>query len=391
MPKIERIASEHHVPMTWMVGNVEYLTVHAPLYEAFHRSNGDDVQASNDALVRWTARSLFPWFDPRVDVAGAGSRRSLPRRVRHADTAFWGIAWNSHGVDGTADYGAPWGAYCADPTSYKRPDPSGGCSLLAFEWTARDLTRAYLSGHEEYFSTDPDDLRRAGFDARAARAYVREIVDAYAAAGEKQPIVVVSQQETHEENEADDAIMEALYGQAVADRMRVMTLAQAAAAARAFAAAPRAVAFPSLAGGMQIASPQAAFSTLYPATIDYHDARVGMTFLAGHLLPTRAFRYADYPRSRYDAPLPELSSVETPTLASATIGGSRIVLRFDAPLALRYGVALWSDPAALGLRGANVTFAGKAGAVITFDLRAGANEIVIPCGACVGDELPYAT
>ena len=100
----------------------------------------------------------------------------------------------------TQDMGAPWGAYCADPTSYKRPSPSGNCALVAFEWTARDLTRAYFTQHEEYYSTDPDDLLlRAQFDMGTGSTYIRALVDAYAAAGQTQPLVMVSQQETAEE------------------------------------------------------------------------------------------------------------------------------------------------------------------------------------------------
>jgi hypothetical protein len=169
-----------------------------------------------------------------------------------------------------------------------------------------------------------------------------------------------------------------------------MTLRRAASEARAFSAAPRAVAFPFLPGGRVLSSRLLGGASMYPATIDYHDGSVGMTFLAGHLLPTRVFRYADYPKSRFNLPMPELSSMRTPTLSGATVGNRKIVLRFQAPIALRYGIALWSNPAELKLSGSGVTFAGRAGAVVTFDVRAGENEIVIPCGACSNDVLDYA-
>jgi hypothetical protein len=388
MPDLERVAQAHRVPITWLVGSITYLTSAAAFYNAYHASNGDDIEAMPDDFLVWTARSLFPWYVPAVSVEGAGRERFR----KSSSSAFWGIAWNSRSVDGTADYGAPWGTYCADRASYKRPDPSGACGLLAFEWTARDLTRAYLSRHEEYFSSDPDDLHNAGFDTPSARKYVREMIDAYAAASETQPLVVVSQQETYETRyDGDDAIMDALYGQAVADGMRATTLKRAASEARAFSAKPRAVAFPFLAGGREIPSPLLGDSVVYPATIDYHDASVGMTFLAGHLLPTRVFRYAEYLKSAFNVPMPELSPMRTPTLDGTVIGKGKIVLRFQAPVALRYGIALWSNPHDLRLFGAGVTPAGRAGAVVAFDLRAGVNEIVIPCGACLGDVLSYST
>lgn len=165
---------------------------------------------------------------------------ALVRRAR-----FWGITWNSRGTDGTSDYGAPWGTYCADVRSYKRPQPDGRCDLLAFEWTARDLTRAYLSGREAAFSTDPDDLlQRAGFTPKTAAAYAGMLVDAYAAAGETQPIVMVVQQESIDEvRPADAVVLDALFDRAVRDGMKIQTLAQAATDARTFSAAPRPLRF----------------------------------------------------------------------------------------------------------------------------------------------------
>jgi hypothetical protein len=391
MHALESIASRHRVPMTWLVGNEGYVVWNTSWYRDNHMRNGDSIETTDRPVVIRDTRARFPWFARSVDVSLVGSKRLIPDPRRGEPAAFWGIAWNSRGVDGTFDYGAPWGAYCADPASYKRPDPSGACALLGFEWTARDLTRAYLSGHEEYFSTDPDDLRRAGFGTSAACVYVRAVMDAYAAAGEREPLIVISQQESAEEpNAGDDAVMNALYGRAVESGMRVMTLARAARVARIFAMRPRAIAFPFIPGGMRIPSALLDDAVLYPATIDYHDTRVGMTFLAGHLLPTRVFRYADYSHSATDVPLPELAPRAVPALIGAKIGNGAILLRWKAPEAVRYGVAFWSNPDILGFFGSDVTRAGRAGAVVTFDLRAGENQIIIPCGACVGDVLPYA-
>jgi len=387
MQSLAQVAQAHHVPLSWMIGNSEYITVNAPLYTSYHMINGDDVEMEQDASLIQLAQATFPWYVPSVSVEGAGHERNLI-----GDSAFWGIAWNSHGIDGTYDYGAPWGTYCADPSSYKRPDPSVGCSLLGFEWTARDLTRAYLSGHEEYFSTDPDDLQqRGGFSTADAAQYEREMMDAYAAAGETQPIVVMSQQESDEMiNPGDASIMDALYGQAVGDGMKTMTLAQAASAVQSLSAAPRAVAFPFLAGGTLVPS-LINNQAVYPATIDYHDTQSGMTFLAGRLLPTRVFRYADYPHSTFNVPLPEIEPANAPVLGSAVVQNGAINLQFQAPEAMRYGIALWSIPSNLGLSGPGVTFAGRAGAIVAFNLQAGANDIIIPCSACTGSPLPYST
>jgi len=361
-------------------------------YRSFHKANGDDVEAvSYVNLIRGLQRR-FHWYLPYVGVLGAGRERDIPGLLALGERAFWGIAWNSHGIDRTDDYGAPWGSYCADPTSYKRPQPDGGCTLLAFEWTARDLTRAYLSGHEEYFSTDPDDLLlRARFTPQAAQAYVRAIADAYAAAGETQPIVMMSQQESDENlAEGDAGILDALYDQAVADGMQVETLANASLDARTFSAAPRAVAFPYLPGGVEMRSPQLGGQKLYPATIDVHDTQSGMTFLAGHTLPTRLFRYADYPESVYNVPLPEVPDEELPVLTGATVAHGELLLSFQAPAALHYGVALWSDPSSLQVEDPRAIRAGRAGVVVLFDLAAGPNTVAIRCGGCSSTTLPYS-
>jgi hypothetical protein len=393
MKSIHRIATAHNIPVTWMIGAFEWMKL-ANLYRTYHFANGDDVQSGNAASIVHSLQRNFPrWFVPVVSVEGAGRERNIAGLQALGETAFWGITWNSTGVDGTSDYGAPWGSYCADPASYKRPQPDGGCGLLAFEWTARDLTRAYASGREAYFSTDPDDLLlRARFTPDGGQAYVRAIVDAYAAAGETQAIVMMSQQESAENlNPGDEGILDALYGQAVADGMKTETLARAAVDARTFSAAPRAIAFPYIPGGVEIRSPILAGQKLYPATIDYHDAQTGMTFLAGHTLPTRVFRYADYPQSAYNVPLPVIPESETPQLTAASAEDGTLALSFQAPVALHYGIAIWSDPAGLRIANPGAIVAGRAGVVVTFDLQAGPNQIVVRCGGCRGTTFAYST
>ena len=396
MQTIDAAASSAHIPVTWMIGGGEYLA-NVPLYDTYHGNNGDDVEAEPSLIG--AMRSAFPWYVPSVGIDGAGHERNVQFDLSQGETAFWGITWNSHNTDRTYDLGAPWGSYCADPTSYKRPEPDGTCSLLSFEWTARDLTRAYLSDTNGYsftgeaaFSTDPDDLQqRAGFNAADAQRYVQELVDAYAAAGQTQPIVMMSQQESAEDtNPGDQQILAAMYARAVADGMKTETLAQANATMHAASAATRAVAFPFIAGGLAFPSIIDG-GRVFPATIDFHDTKIGMTFLAGHTLPTRAFRYADEPSSAYNVPLPVLPATQFPTLQSVTVRNAQLLLVLQAPVALHFGVALWTDPSNLGLGGTNVIAAGHAGVVITVDLSAGVNQIAVPCSRCTTTTFPYST
>lgn len=391
MLSLERTAARHRIPVTWMVADLWWMSL-AGFYNAYHAANGDDVEAAPFASLHREIRAALPWYVPSTSVQGAGWERDLRRANVFGERAFWGIAWNSSGVDGTSDRGAPWGTYCADVRSYKRPASDGTCAMLAFEWTARDLTRAYLSGREDYFSTDPDDLHRAGMNSPQAQRYVREVVDAYAAAGQTQPIVMVSQQESNEVRNFDNLqIEDALYDRVAADGMRPETLRAAAADARTFSAAPRAIAFPFLPGGAALPSPILGGDSLYPATIDYHDSQTGMTFLAGHTLPTRTFVYADDPTSRFDVGLVPLAAVETPALIAAAVSHGRLTLGFWAPRALHFGIAIWSEPARLKVTQAGAVPAGRAGTVITFDLRRGRNRVVIACPGCRNLEFSYST
>jgi hypothetical protein len=395
MEALEQVASAHHIPMTWMNSSGLYIATaqQIALYNSYRAANGDDLQSS-PAMVP-ALEAAFPWFVASVSVqlGGRGHVQRDPAAALNLGMhGFWGITWNSQGTDGIRDYGSPWGAYCADIDSFKRPSPTGDCTLTGFEWTARDLTRAFFSGDEAAFSTDPDDLQqRAGFTPAAAQTYIAELADAYAAAGESRPIVMFSQQESAEANNAGDPqILDALYARAVADGMKVETLAQAASDVRAFGSQARAVAFPYIAGGTAMASAILGGVTLYPATIDYHDNVAGMTFIAGHTTPERVFRYADYPVSSDQLPLPTVPQSQLPQLGNVAVGGGQIVFHFVAPQALHYGVALWSNPAALGLSGTGVVPAGRAGVVLVFDLQSGANDVAFSCANCSSTTFRYS-
>lgn len=400
MQAIERDAEGAGVPMTWMIGNPQYLTQNASYYNQLHASNGDDVQLEDNPSLYQLAQGALPWYRPSVSVEGAGRERNITGALALGNNAFWGITWNSHGTDNTSDEGTPWGTYCADIASYKRPSPSGNCTLVAFEWTARDLTRAYLANTnalgysaEAAFSTDPDDvLLRAHFDPTSGAAYVRALVDAYAAAGTSQPLVMMSQQESMDEAKyapSDDVVLSALYNEAKRSGMQTMTLRQAASVATTFSASPRAIAFPFIAGGASTVYNGVGFT---PATIDYHDNVAGMTFISGHTLPARIFEYAQDPMSAFNRPLVETdpSSPMFPTLTGVTTATGTMSFRFNASVSTHIGVAIWTDPTNLGLQGANIVRASHAGFVAVFDVPVGASVQSIPCGACSSATFAYS-
>ncbi|MFZ0031120.1 MAG: hypothetical protein WAK84_04525 [Candidatus Cybelea sp.] len=393
MRSIEGSAVAADLPESWMISNFKYLTDDTPLYNSYHEKNGDDVEAQDYGPLIKEMKSRFSWYVPEVSVEGAGHERRIAHLISRGYHAFWGITWNSHGTDGTWDYGAPWGSYCSDPSSYKRPDRNGGCTLLALEWTARDLTRAYLSGDEADFSTDPDDLQqRGGFTPQTGATYIREIADAYAAIGQTQPVVMMSQQESHDEtNPGDPQILGALYDQAVHDRMKVETLAQVAADGRTFSVAPRAAAFPFIPGGVAVPSSILNGQTLYPATIDYHDKIAGMSFLAGHTLPTRVFEYAEDPTSYYNVPLVSFPPSDFPTLTGAVVHHGTLSIALSAPVTMHIGIAIWANPRTLGITAPGAIPAGRAGEVIVFDVKAGPNQFSFACPGCKSATFTYST
>ena len=381
---IEPLAETAHaagVPLTYLLG-WDWIPSNVAILDAEH-ARGDDVQAvpSNLAL----AHDAWPWFTPSISVLGAGMERRIDLTLAAKLKAFWGITWESSGTDGAFDRGAPWGLYCADPRSYKRPAPDGRCDLAGIEWTARDLTMAYESGREDAYSTDPDDLRlRAHLAPQAAAEYEREMVDAYAAAGETTPLLMVAQEEAWEFSDAlaDDRPIElALYEQAKRDGMVATTLADAVTRLAPSAAQARVVAFPSL-----------AVSGRYgPATIDAHDSQVGLTFTAANLMPDRVFAYDRATTSARDVPVPQLAAREMPELLGASARDGVLTLHFRAPVATDFGVAFWADPAVAGWTSPNVIPAGRAGAVAFFNLVRGDNTITLGCRACTAAlTFPYA-
>ena len=386
------VAAAAHVPVTWMLGNVEYLEAgNYEIFNQYHASDGDDVEMEHDIEYLQVGKERFPWYVPTVSVEGAGHERLVGQALAWGEHGFWGITWDSLDIDHTSDRGAPWGTYCADPSSYKRPSPTGSCDLVSFEWTARDLTRSYFTGRDDYFSTDPDDVQeRGGFNGTTGSAYLRSVVDAYAAAGELQPLVMMSQQEAPEMIDgapADSTLMGALYSQALADGMTPMTLAAALPVAQTFSNRPRAIAFPYISGGTTFLRDG---SPVEPSTIDYHDNVAGMTFIGGHSTPSRLFLYAQDPTSQYNVPLAQFPPAQFPELTMVAVAHGRLYFHFHASTALHFGVAIWADPAFLGISGPNVSISGRAGAVAAFDVPQGDSDQSVSCTSCTNGTLPLS-
>ena len=186
------------------------------------------------------------------------------------------------------------------------------------------------------------------------------------------------------------SITNALYAQAVAEGMKAETLSELASDARTFSAAPRAVAFPYIPGGKNFPSGVVGGSSVYPATIDYHDATFGMSFVGGRTMPSRIFRYADYPVSRFNRPMPQVPQSQMPVLRSASASGGWLTLSIYAPVAIRAGAAIWADPSQAKFVGPGALPAGRAATVLVFDLKRGRNVVRYRCPACKSGVFDYS-
>lgn len=371
---METLARAAGIPMTWMIGNLRSWHDNLDIYLR-GRAAGDDIEIEPYDDLLASVRRNIPSFEPMASIEGAGHERYIDAALHRGSHAIWGITWNSSGIDLTVDRGAPWGAYCADVVSYKRPARDGRCDLLSIEWTARDLTRAYDTNHEEAYSTDPDDLQyRASLLPDEAAHYAERLMDAYAAAGEFRPLLVMAQEESGLMGDAPGSrrILSAMYARAKRDGIRMTTMRAVAAEGARVARLPRAVAFPYL---PTYAPFQRVLEPLGTATIDYVDEHIAVTFVAPCTTPERVFDYDLANRSTFDQAIPQPDPFEAPALMAAGADRDGLWLRVSSPRRQHYAFAFWSDPDAVGADSPAAVRAGRAGFVVPVDLVPGISDV----------------
>lgn len=371
---METLARAAGIPMTWMIGNLRSWHDNLDIYMR-GRAAGDDIEIEPYDDLLAAVRRNIPGFQPVASIEGAGHERYIDAALHRGSRAIWGITWNSSGIDLTVDRGAPWGAYCADAASYKRPARDGRCDLLSIEWTARDLTRAYETNHEEAYSTDPDDLQyRATLLPDEAAHYAERLMDAYAAAGEFRPLLVMAQEESGLMGDAPGSrrILSAMYARAKRDRMGMTTMRAVVAEGAGVARLPRAVAFPYLPA---YAPFRRVLEPLGAATIDYVDEHVATTFVAPCTTPDRVFDYDLADRSTFDQPIPQRDPFEAPTLLATAADRDGLWLRVSSPRKQHYAFAFWSDADSVAADPRAIVRAGRAGFVVPTDLVPGISDV----------------
>lgn len=225
---IKRLADVAHadgVPVTWLI-NPKSAEEGKDLFKEYHDKYGDaigyiltggiDVEKqwgdesylykhlSNKKLAELIKGELdsikksLPWADIQIGGGGYRSNRIIKIFEDLGLTAVWGHCWEQTYTDNISDRGAPWGFYYASHDGYKAPARYER-GLVAIEWTARDLNIAFRTGKPETYSTDPNDVGRAGICDGKQCEYWKWMTDQYARNTKYNKMVPLAvHQEAHE-------------------------------------------------------------------------------------------------------------------------------------------------------------------------------------------------
>ena len=102
-------------------------------------------------------KESLPWAE--IKVVGTGYRSSALANVLEdlGIPGLYGYCVWQVGTDEITDFGCPWGQWYVDRANFKRPAQDTG-SVVALEWTARDLNKSFHYLTPENYSTDPNDV-----------------------------------------------------------------------------------------------------------------------------------------------------------------------------------------------------------------------------------------
>lgn len=214
---VERTAATAHrykIPVTWIV-NSESIKLLGERIRAWHDAFGDDVilkcpnyyvdaGRSKDKLKALLEREweilqdAFPWAVTKVAGSGVVDGEVVGVLEEAGFQGMWGYCWEQEWWDGITNKGAPWGFWYADGDRYKVPKPEGG-KLVACEWTARDLHQAYHTSSPVIYSTDPNDVLRAGLCTGEDIAYWKKLFGDYLRnTASNEQVYFLQHQEAHE-------------------------------------------------------------------------------------------------------------------------------------------------------------------------------------------------
>lgn len=209
-----RIAHKYGIPVTWIV-NVGSVPILADRIGEWHEQYGDDVIVQSPFFIEdagadkakfkkmladaWAVvERAFPWVRTKIAARGKIYNEVIEVLEELDFKGMWGYCWEQVWWDGITHKGIPWGSWYVDSARYKVPHPGKG-KVVACEWTARDLNVTHHSGSPCIYSTDPNDVLRAGLCTGENIAYWQNLFDDYLRNTEhNEQVFFLQQQEAHE-------------------------------------------------------------------------------------------------------------------------------------------------------------------------------------------------
>ncbi|HPO15754.1 MAG TPA: hypothetical protein PLI09_20095 [Candidatus Hydrogenedentes bacterium] len=362
------------VKITWIV-SPESARLAARELTEWHNAYGDDVAVSQPELsaghldfsgtlqekterlaaVRERIRKVLPWAELTV-AAG----HTDPDIVKMCDAlgmeGLWGFCWEQIEVDQITDRGCPWGVYYMHPDDRLRPAP--GQSVVAMEWTSRDLLNSYHSGNPCLYSTDPNDAARGGLCSWEDIGYWKGLADNYLRNTRyNRHVFLLQHQEAHEmernegwycyteEDIREAAVMLREFVKHIQPHARMMTLGEAARLYRAtYASMPSSYMLWDYIPHSR-PNPDYTWNTSpgpWPKTFLYCDRGAQMMFVDGRVQPVCIRNYARPwdTTAYYSEPV-----IPVVRLVHNTQYGWRreVEILVDSPSPMPYGVVFWGD------------------------------------------------
>jgi len=371
------IAHKHGVPVTWIV-NGGSVPVLAERIRDWHGRYGDDVilqspffvedcgmskEKFKSALERdWLlVEEAFPWAKTKVAARGKIYNEAIEALEELDFKGMWGYCWEQVWWDGITHKGIPWGSWYVDPSRFKAPHPGKG-KIVACEWTARDLNQTFHSGSPVVYSTDPNDVLRAGLCAGDDISYWKNLFDDYLANTEhNDQVYFLQQQEAHEmecterfavfpaaDVEACAGMLDLFFGYVTSFPVTLTTLPRAVELyhERNGATAPSYM----LTRDTQV-RPQVNEYTLtlggtgggpWPTTFQYYDRECQLAFVEGECKPRRLLSYVGKDSMRGGDFAEETPPVFV-TGYERTGDEIRLVYEIGHWRPIPYGLAYWDD------------------------------------------------
>ena len=212
--RIQRLAHKYGIPVTWIVNSGSVKLVGDKIGQ-WHEQYGDDVilqcpmygqnpEGRLDELKQlitdeWNCiEQTFPWVKTKVIGRGQITNEIIKVLEELDFQGMWGYCWEQTWWDGITHRGIPWGFWYIDGDRYKAPNRGKG-KIVGCEWTARDLNQTWHTGSPCIFSTDPNDVLRAGIcTGRDIEYWKNTFQDYLSNTANNDYVFFLQQQEAHE-------------------------------------------------------------------------------------------------------------------------------------------------------------------------------------------------